>query len=54
MQVDAAVLPEPLEIVGESIVVLASANSGLDLAIEGLDSHFELQRSRRELGDEFA
>ena len=54
MQVHAAVLPEPLEIVGESIVVLASANSGLDLPIKGLDSHFKLQRSRRESGDQLA
>jgi hypothetical protein len=54
MQVNAAVLTEPLEVVGESIVVLTSANSGLDLPIKGLDSHFKLQRSRRESGDQLA
>ena len=38
MQVHAAVLPEPLEILGESIVVLPSTYPGLDLPIEGLDA----------------
>jgi hypothetical protein len=53
MQVHAAVLPKPLEVVGESIVVLSSTNPGFDLPIEGLDADLELQRARRESGDEF-
>ena len=51
MQVHAAVLPEPLEVVAQAIVVLASADSGLDLPIKGLNSHLKLQRSRRESGN---